>query len=201
MTAYISAGLVIIAVGVRPNIDLLSGSGIEVNRGILVDNHMQSSQPDIYAAGDVAEAQGFFGERKTVLAIWPDAYRQGCIAGANMAGKAECYDGGLAMNSVELAGVPTISIGLTDPQEQGFEVLEKADIKNSAYRKVVLQNDVIVGAILVGNIERAGVYTGLVKSKVNCKSFKDVLLRDDFGIICLPSDYRKHIVTDVAIEV
>jgi NAD(P)H-nitrite reductase large subunit len=197
----IEAGLVIVAVGVRPNIALVQDSGIKTNRGIIVDDQMRTSEPDVYAAGDVAEARDFEGDENIVLVIWPDAYRQGKVAGTVMAGKTASYEGGLAMNSVELAGVPTISVGLTDPQEDGFEVRQKGDIKNSIYKKLVFKDDVLVGAILVGKIDRAGIYTGLIKEKISTAAFKDELLSDDFGIISLPREYRKHMVSETDVPI
>ncbi len=195
----LAAELVVIAIGVRPNIEIVKGSGIKVKRGIVVDNAMQTNISNIYAAGDVAEAAGFFGGRKMVLAIWPDAYRQGRIAGAAMAGVKTRYQGGIVMNSVEIASVPTISVGVTvlDGSEDNVEVLEKSDLKNSIYRKIVLKDDCLEGVILVGKIDRAGIYTGLIKDRVKTTSFKELLLNEDFGIISLPKDYRKHMVSDV----
>ena len=197
----IEAGLAVIAVGVRPSIELVKDTGIKANRGIIVDDQMRTSEPDVYAAGDVAEASDFGKDKKIVLAIWPDAYRQGRVAGTVMAGKAVTYAGGLVMNSVELAGVPTVSVGLTDPQEEGFEVLQKGDLKNSIYKKLVFKEDVLVGAILVGKIDRAGIYTGLIKDQIVTTAFKDDLLSDDFGIISLPRDYRKHMVSETDVPI
>jgi NAD(P)H-nitrite reductase large subunit len=198
---HIDAGLVVVAIGVRPNIELVKDSGIKTNRGIIVDDLMQTSDPDVYAAGDVAEASDFNADRNIVLAIWPDAYRQGKVAGTAMAGNAVKYGGGLAMNAVELAGVPTISVGLTDPQEDGFEVLQKGDLRSSFYKKLVFRDNVLVGAILVGKIDRAGIYTGLIKEKINTAAFKDDLLSDDFGIISLPREYRKHMVSETDVPI
>ena len=97
--------------------------------------------------------------------------------------------------------MPTISVGLTDPQEDGFEVLQKGDLKNSIYKKLVFKDNVLVGAILVGKIDRAGIYTGLIKEKINTTAFKDDLLSDDFGIISLPREYRKHMVSETDVPI
>ncbi|OHB53635.1 MAG: hypothetical protein A2Y07_01100 [Planctomycetes bacterium GWF2_50_10] len=193
---HIEAQIAVIAVGVRPYTDLVKSSPVKLNRGIIVDSAMLTSEADIYSAGDVAEGPDFFGTGNIVLVIWPDASRQGTIAGTNMAGGSAVYGGGLAMNSVELAGVPTVSVGKTDPQEEGYEILEKADLKNSFYKKLVFKDDVLVGAILVGRIDRAGIYTGLIKDRISTSAFKKDLLSDDFGVISLPRDYRKHMVSE-----
>ncbi|MEM2866556.1 MAG: FAD-dependent oxidoreductase [Candidatus Hadarchaeales archaeon] len=197
----VSCQLVIFAIGVTPNVELAKRAGIEVGKGILVDDHMQTNLPDIYAAGDVVEAYDIVMSSNRQIAIWPNAYVQGRIAGFNMAGKVEKYEGSFAMNSVEICGVPTISIGLTDPQEKGYEILERYDEAQKVYKKIVLKNDVIVGAIFVNKIDRAGVFTGLIKSRVNVHLFKDALLRDDFGLVWLPEKFRKHMVVGEGIEI
>jgi len=191
----IKCDLVIVAIGVRPNIELVRNMPIETNKGIIVDNSMQTNIKDIYAAGDCCELK----DKNELIAIWPVAVRQGKIAGYNMAGIKKEYSGGLVMNSVELCGIPTISVGQTNPKGNGFKILEYFNKEKSIYKKIVLQNGRIVGVILVGDIERAGIYTGLIKDRVNAESFKECLLREDFGLISLPSDYRKHLVQEVSV--
>ena len=193
--------LVIFAIGVTPNKELAKSAGIEVRKGIVVNDNMRTNLPDIYAAGDVVEAYDVVMSTNRQIAIWPNAYIQGNIAGFNMAGKTEKYDGSFAMNSVEICGVPTISVGLTDPQEKGCEVLERYDEAQRTYKKIVLKDDVIVGVIFVNKIDRAGVFTGLIKNKVNVSLFKDALQRDDFGLVWLPKIFRKHMVVGEGIEV
>ncbi len=190
----ISASLVIVAVGVRPNIELVKNTPIKTNKGILVDAFLQTNIKDIYAAGDCCEAEDLLLEMKRPIAIWPAAVRQGKIAGFNMAGARKEYPGSFAMNSVELCGIPTISVGETYPEGKGYQVLECFDQKNSVYKKIVLKNNKVVGAIFVSDIERAGIYTGLIKDKVDAASFKEHLLKEDFGLISLPKEYRKHLV-------
>jgi len=193
--------LVIFAIGVMPNTELAKSAGIEVRKGIPVDDRMQTNIPDIYAAGDVAEAYDMLMSTKRQIAIWPNAYAQGSIAGSNMAGDAKNYDGSFAMNAVEICGVPTISIGLTDPQEAGYEVLEQYGKESMVYKKIVLKDDVIVGAIFINKIDRAGVFRALIKSKTNVGIFKADLLRDDFGFVWLPETFRKHMVVGEGTEV
>ncbi len=193
--------LVIMAVGVVPNADLVKGTAIQCNRGILVDMAMQTSQRDVYGAGDCCEMRDFFGGGPRVIAIWPNAVRQGKVAGHNMAGQKDEYEGSLSMNAVELGGIPTTSVGITDPTEEGYEIVETVNLKNSQYKKMVLQNDVMVGAIFVGNIDRAGVYTGLIRNRVKVTDFKEHLMKEDFGLIYLPKEFRKHLVTGEGLEV
>lgn len=197
----IDTDLLIFAIGVRPNIDLVADTGIEVHRGILVNERMETNVPGIYAAGDVAEALDLSIGAPRVIAIWPNAYRQGAVAGHNMVGVSKAYSGGLPMNSVELCGLPTISVGLTAPQGEGYEILQSYDETKPMYKKIVLKSNVIVGAISVGDIDRAGILTGLIQDRVDVSSFKDQLLDEDFGLISLPQAYRKHLVTGPEVTV
>ena len=98
------------------------------------------------------------------------------------------------MNSVEICGIPTISVGEICHEGKNYQVLEHFNQEKSVYKKIVLKNERIVGAIFVGDIERAGIYTGLIKDKVDAGSFKEYLLKEDFGLISLPKEYRKHLV-------
>jgi NAD(P)H-nitrite reductase large subunit len=188
---FIPCDTVIVAIGVRPAAGFLQGSKVEVNRGIVVDDRMETNVAGIFAAGDVAEARDFFSGQKNPMPIWPDAYLQGDIAGSVMAGGEKCYSGGLAMNSIELFKVPTISTGVTNPSSPAeYEILTFQDLENHQYRKIVLQGDLLVGAVLVGNVERAGILAGLIREKIDVTPFKEHLLAPDFGFIHLPRDIR-----------
>lgn len=197
----LECGLVIFAIGVLPDTRIVEGTEIAVDRGILVDNHMQTSVEGIYAAGDVAQAEELLSGEQRCIAIFPNAYRQGQVAGANMAGAEALWDGGLVMNSVAVRGIPTISVGLTTAPDDSYEVHELLDEANCRYKKLVLRGDRIVGAIFVGQIDRAGIITGLIRGKVDVSGFRDQLMADDFGLISLPIDYRKHVVSGAGIEV
>lgn len=191
---FILCDTVIVAIGVRPAAGFLKGSGVEVNRGIVVDNTMQTSVKDVYAAGDVAEAADFFSGQKNPMPIWPDAYMQGDVAGVAMAGGAKQYEGGLAMNSIEFFKVSTISMGVTNPGNPSeYEIHTYQDIQNYQYRKIVLQNNRLVGAVLVGNVDRAGIFSGLIKEKVDMTPFKESMLLPDFGFINLSKEIRNKL--------
>jgi len=204
----IDCDLVIFGIGVRPNLDLIlpdpeKQTGIKVNRGIVVDAHMQTSVPDVYAAGDCVETYDMILEVERPIAIWPHATRQGHVAGCNMAGVEKTYEGGFPMNSEDIAGVPTIAVGLTDPQENRdeYEIIEKYDRTALTYKRLVLHRNRLVGAICVGDIDRAGIYTGLIRDRVNVSPFKEHLLSGSFGLISLPKEYRKHMVVGEGIVV
>ncbi len=188
----IESDIVVIAIGVAPNVSFLKDSGIEINRGVLVDEHMETNVKGVYAAGDVAVGKDFFSSAQRLLPIWPDAYKQGRVAGYNMIGVERVYEGGLSMNSIELFGISTISAGIINPQEEGYEILVKVDEKRWRYRKIVLKDNVIVGFVFVGDIDRAGIYTGLIKDRTDVSAFKDRLLKSDFGFIDIPYEIRQQ---------
>jgi len=108
------------------------------------------------------------------------------------------------MNTVEVCGVPAISIGNGnmegDPSE-GYEVLVELRMSEHRYKRLVLKDNRLVGAILVGNISRAGIYTGLIRNRLDVSACRRSLLSEHFGLLSLPDQYRKHIVTGVGIEV
>lgn len=188
---FIPCDTVIVAIGVRPACTFLKGSGVEVNRGIVVDDRMEASVEGIFAAGDVAEAKDFFTGVKNPMPIWPDAYIQGDIAGVSMAGGTKEYAGGIAMNSIELFKVPTISMGITNPVEpKEFEILTYMDQESYLYRKIVLKDGLLAGAVLVGAVDRAGIFAGIIRDKVDVTPFKEQLLTPDFGFAHLPKELR-----------
>ncbi|MFC1988023.1 NAD(P)/FAD-dependent oxidoreductase [Chloroflexota bacterium] len=120
--------MVIVAIGVRPCIELVSNTGIKVNRGIVIDCHMATSNPDIYACGDVAEAYDFIYGENRLTPIWPNAYIGGRTSGFNMAGMPTEYRGGTAMNSMKYFGVDIVSAGMVTPPDDSYEVIsEKRD--------------------------------------------------------------------------
>jgi NAD(P)H-nitrite reductase large subunit len=179
--------LVIVTIGVIPRTELVVGTAVKLNRGIVVDNYMQTSVPDVYASGDVAEAYDFILNQNRLLPLWPLAVLEGRVAGCNMAGKKTSYEGGTNMSSLKYFGIPIVSIGLANPKDDPtLEVLVKQDIENNVYKKLVLKNNAIVGMTLVNCIDRAGILFNLMRSQINVKKFKQELLRDDFGWAVLP---------------
>lgn len=198
----IKTQILIVGIGVLPELKIVENTEILRNRGIIVNEHMQTNIPFIYAGGDVAEADEFISEKKVVIPIWPVAARMGKIAGANMAGENKKYDGMFAMNSVEFLGIPTISFGMTNPPDsENYQIIKKVDVEKSIYKKIVIRDNTIIGAIYLGNIERAGIITGLIKNRIDISSIKHLLSSDNFGLLVLPEAYRKHMVKGEGIEV
>lgn len=164
---FLPAQAVVIAIGVVPASSLAKDAGITVDRGILVDDTLASSDPDVYAAGDVAQAKDLILDENRVVPIWPNAFNQGFYAGKNMAGAASPYSGGLAMNAIAFYGLPTVSVGVVNPApgEQGIEVADHLDEEHGSYRKLVFKDGKLVGYVLLGEIDIAGLYTGFIRFK------------------------------------
>jgi NAD(P)H-nitrite reductase large subunit len=186
--------LVIIAIGVIPRTELVVGTDVKTNRGILVDKTMRTNVRDVYASGDVAEAYDFVVGENRLLPLWPLAQLEGKVAGYNMAGKKADYPGGTAMSSLKYFGIPVISIGVANPKDpEAYETLVKHDPERSLYKKIVLKDNQIVGITLVNDIEQAGVLFHLMKNAVNVKKFKQELVADDFCLATLPRSLRRKL--------
>ncbi|OGP75749.1 MAG: hypothetical protein A2V86_11375 [Deltaproteobacteria bacterium RBG_16_49_23] len=170
----INCQLVVIGKGVQPNVDFLSSTQIKVNEGIVADETMMTSVPDIYVAGDVAETYDLTTGRTSVNAIWPCAFEQGRVAGLNMAGKKAKYEGSFRMNSLDFYGLPVISMGITRIDGNGFQQFQKKT--ENTYRKLVLRDGRIVGAILVGQVQKAGILATLLKKRVNVSDIIPLLM-------------------------
>jgi len=170
----INCQLVVIGKGVQPNVDFLSSTQIKVNEGIVADEAMMTSVPDIYVAGDVAETYDLTTGRTSVNAIWPCAFEQGRVAGLNMAGEKAKYEGSFRMNSLDFYGLPVISMGITRIDGNGFQQFQKKT--ENTYRKLVLRDGRIVGAILVGQVQKAGILATLLKKRVNVSDIIPLLM-------------------------
>ena len=191
----IECDMVVVAVGVIPRTELAAQTDLKLNRGILVDRFMQTSVPNVYACGDVAEAYDFINKTNRVLALWPVARIGGRVAGYNMAGKKCEYPGATAMSALNYFGVPIISVGLTTLDEaEGFETLIFHDKERHVYRKIVLKDETIVGMTLVGDVESAGIIFNLMKNRINVERFKHKLIADDYSLASLPETLRKQIL-------
>lgn len=201
----IPSDLLILAVGVLPDTGYLKNSGIKTDAGIITDSRMKTSIDNIYAAGDIVKSHDVLSGSDKNMAIWPIAVKQGEVAGSNMSGIDTAYPGGFLMNSVEILGMPMISLGQSsieyDDKNKDLKVYKSHDTDRKIYRKIVVRQNRAVGAILIGAIERAGIYWGLINNNVDVSEIGENIVKEDFGLIQLPADYRKHLVVGEGIEV
>ena len=188
----LSAELVIVAIGVRPRLDALEGSGIQTRRGILVNRRMETSAPDVYACGDVSEAYDFVIGENRPTPVWPNAYEGGRVAGLNMAGRETDYAGGTAMNAMKYFGVRIVSAGLAVPPDDSYEVIMSK--YNGSYRKVLIRDGKLAGLVFAGDIEKSGIIYNLMKDGVDVSGFKKALVAGDFGLASVPeSSWRPRL--------
>ena len=150
----IAADVLIMAIGVRPNVALAGEAGLTVRRGVVVDAQQRTSIADVYAAGDVAESVDRLTGESVVPATWPVAAEQGRVAAANMAGQPATFDGSTAMNSVDIAGLPLVSVGEIDAREGDAELVS---ISSGSYKKLIFRGSRLRGFICLGDIRQAGV--------------------------------------------
>ncbi len=166
--------LLIAAAGVAPNIEFLKGTAIAVGRGVSVNAKMQTSVPDIYAAGDVTEAPDMFTGAPLVSAIQPNAADQARVAALNMAGKSTELPGVLPINVLDTLGLISSSFG----QWWGMDVqdgVEQVNQKNHHYISLQFDQDVLIGATTVGLTQHVGVLRGLIQSKTRLGRWKAIL--------------------------
>lgn len=162
--------LLILAVGVRPNTNLVAEAGGKVNRGIKTDKTQQTSLANVYSAGDCTESYDESIQAERILAILPNAYMQGDVAGKNMAGKETYYMNAIPMNAIGFYGLHIISAGSYDGEEFVIE-------NSQNYKKLVFKDGLLRGYILMGDVARAGIYTSLIKEKIPVDSLDFELLK------------------------
>ncbi len=172
-----AADLVVVATGVRSNVEFLQGSGIEVNEGIKVNDRLQSSVEDIYAAGDCAEGPDFSTGGWSVHAIQPTATEHGRIAALNMVGKHARYKGSLNMNVLDTAGLISSSFGLWQGVDGG-QIAEALDEDHYRYTRLAFDGGRLVGALTIGRTENIGILRGLIQSRTNLGVWEDRLMEN-----------------------
>jgi len=141
----IEGDLIIISAGVRPQAGLCKGLGLTINKGVVVNDRMETETKDIYAAGDLIEHRGMF------YGIWPAAQKQGEVAGMNMAGGSAVYEGTTMSNMLKVVGIDLAAAGDIDAEGKSESVVHK-DKDKYIYRKLVIKDNVITGCILYGDI-------------------------------------------------
>jgi NADPH-dependent 2,4-dienoyl-CoA reductase/sulfur reductase-like enzyme len=175
-----SCDMVILSIGVIPNIDIAKNSGIKINHGIIVDSTMQTNKKGIYAAGDVTEVIEQIEGKQGSYAIWPNAIEQGRIAGLNMMNKNIVYDGAEVVNVLDIFDIPVVTMGRTSHDIGKCEMISRFTPQTS--KKILLKNNIIIGLQYVGTIRNAGTFYSLMKKGTNVSDIKDRLLDDNFII-------------------
>jgi nitrite reductase (NADH) large subunit len=154
----IEADAVIFAAGIRPNIVLAKAAGIAVNRGIVVDDHLQTGMPDIFALGECAEHRGI------CYGLVEPAYEQARVLAQHLAGRAASYDGSVVATNLKVSGVSVFSAG-DFMGADGTEAIVLNDAGGGAYKKLVISDGRLTGAVLVGDAADALWYLELIRSR------------------------------------
>lgn len=158
--------LLILAVGVRPQAQLAADAGLTVDRGIVTDiQTMQTSDKDIYAAGDCTVSVDMLDGSKKIIALWPNAVQQGTVAGAQMAGASLTTGGTYSVNAIDFFGLRICTCGLINAT--GEQYSDKIKKEGDSYKRLVFEGDKLVGYVLINSSQNAGIYTNLISQKVS----------------------------------
>lgn len=171
----IPARLVVLAAGVRSNTGFLVGSGVKVNWGIQVNPYLETSAPDVFAAGDCCEAVDLSTGKPDMLAIQPVAVEHGRLAGLNMAGTKTPHRGSLNMNVLDTMGLISSSFGLWQGKPEG-QTAALVDDANFKYLKLNFEGDRLIGAQCVGLTDHVGMLRGLIQTGFRLGEWKDRLM-------------------------
>jgi len=159
--------MIIVSAGVRPNLELAKSSGLDCDKGVKVNDRLETSVSDIYAAGDVAEHQG------VVSGIWPAAMQQGKVAGANMAGGEMQYNGTTMSNILKVAGIDVAAAGNIDAEGR-YE--SQVVSSGSVYKKLVIENNRLIGCVMVGDTKNFNTITRYITEQRDIGTLKNSLL-------------------------
>ena len=186
--AYLADGskvrtdMVVIAIGVLPSISFVPTKQIRVDSGIVVNEYLETTAPDVYAAGDVVECMDVAHNKMRVNAVWPVAVEQGVIAGTNMAGRRVSYKGSLGRNVFRINDMDLLAGGLISASpDEGYTCRSMEDYRNKRYRKLVFQDGFLVGLVMVNGIEQGGVFLSLIQQKIPINIPEDNLLQPSFN--------------------
>lgn len=169
-----SADFVLVSAGIAPDVELARTAQLTVNKGVVVCDCLRTNNPDIYAAGDVAEHKG------RIYGIWPAAEEQGKLAGMNMTGEEEAYQGTVISTTLKVVGIDLASLG----DISGADAREycRTDDSKNMYQKIFVRDNKIVGAILFGDIKKAFSLQTMMKAGTNVNGREDKILLPDFNL-------------------
>ncbi len=177
--------VLVIAVGVRPNTELVANAGGKVVKGIVTDSFCRTTLPGIYAAGDCTESNDITTGTRRILALLPNAYMQGETAGLHMTGTDKPYDHAMPMNAIGFFGYHMITAGSYDGEKTVY-----SDGKN--YKMLVTKNNHLNGYIMIGDIARAGIYTKLIREQVPLDSIDFELVKQKPQLMAFSLSDRKE---------
>jgi NADPH-dependent 2,4-dienoyl-CoA reductase/sulfur reductase-like enzyme len=182
----ISFDLLVLAVGVRPNTSLLKDIA-NIDRGVIVDNKSQTSAPDIFAAGDCTQTLDVSSGQNKIMALLPNAYMQGECAGIIMAGGEKTFDKAIPMNAIGFFGLHMITAG-------NYTGDVYAHTKDGDYKRMFYSDNRLNGYIIIGNVEKAGIYTSLIREHVPINTIDFKLVCERPGLMAFTKEERTLIL-------
>ncbi len=188
----IAFDVLVTAVGVRPNTALVSDAGGDVGKGITVDSCCRTSLPDVFAAGDCTESDDITCAQRRILALLPNAYMQGETAGIVMASGTASYDNAMPVNAAGFFGLHLVTAG-----SYTGETLD-VPAPGCAYRRFFVQDDLLKGFIIIGDTDRAGIYTSLIRNKVPLSSIDFELIKTHPALMAFGKAKRAEMLSAAA---
>ena len=174
--------MVVIGKGVTPSISFVPNNIIKVDVGILVNQFMETNVSGVFAAGDVAETFDVARQSRWINAIWPEAVFQGRIAGMNMAGRPVSYGGSVGRNIIRIFDVDVMAGGLINPPDASeYKTICFSNPSTKIYRKLVFHENLLVGVIVVNEIEQGGVLISLMQNQTPIRIPKEAMLEPSFN--------------------
>ena len=177
----------VLAVGVRPNVSLVSEAGGKVERGIIIDKKMKTTLDDVYAAGDCTVSHDISSGTDRILALLPNAYMQGETAGINMAGGKHSFDKALPLNAIGFFGLHMVTAG----SYIGEPVVKE---KDGSYKALFCDKDRLKGFIMIGDIDKAGIYTSLIREKTPLHTLDTDLIFDHPSLMAFGKQKRAEML-------
>ena len=183
--ATVPFDILVVAAGVRPNVELVKEAGGKVGRGILTDDRQETSLKDVYAAGDCTESYDITCGQSRILALLPNAQFQGSCAGTNMAGGEAHFTNAVPMNAIGFFGSHVLTAG----SYFGDTYVEK---EGETYKKLFFDGDKLNGFILIDLPERAGIYTSLLRNQTSLSEVDFEALKKDPGLLAFSEAFREQ---------
>ena len=179
----INFDLLVLAVGVRPNTALLKDIA-KIDKGIVVNVKSETTAPDIYAAGDCTQSLDVSSGQNKIMALLPNAYMQGECAGINMAGGNQCFDTAIPMNAIGFFGLHIITAG-------NYTGDIYAENESGNYKRLFYSGNKLNGYILIGNVEKAGIYTSLIRERTPLDTIDFALVCEKPGLMAFTKEERR----------
>lgn len=178
----IASDLIVVAVGILPEKKLAQTAGLEVNRGVVVNKYLQTTDQNIYACGDVAEFDG------RISGIIPESLAQAQAVAYNILNESkQVYRGTLSSNTLKIVDIDLSFLGAFNPVEGSLEILRKKDLEKGTYKKIILRENKVIGVVLLGDRKDVNSWTKIINRQIDVSRFKESILNEDFDLTQIAS--------------